>query len=314
MPARRREPPSPPLAAIVGATASGKSELAMAIAAQLSVEIVVADSRQVYRGLDIGTAKPSPADRGAVPHHLLDLADPDEAFTLADWLALARASVPAIWARGNLPLLVGGTGLYLTALVDGYQLSPQAPPAELRRELTAEVEQAGLASVAARLTALDPNAAARTDLRNPRRVLRAVERMLLSGASAAKPPSQPWPGNVALLGVERPRSALAARIRMRAEEMFAGGLLEEVERLRAAGYGPELAPMSGHGYREAFRVLDGEWSVDRAVDETARRSRQYAKRQLTWFRRDRRIVWLPVGERPAAALAERAVDVIRRLT
>jgi len=182
-PHRRREPPAPPLAAIVGATASGKSELAMALAARLPLEIVVADSRQVYRGMDIGTAKPSPADQRAVPHHLLDLAEPSETFTLADWLARARQLLPEIWERGNLPLLVGGTGLYVTALADGYRLVPQPPSAGLRRELAAEVEQAGLGTVAQRLATLDPRTAARIDLRNPRRVLRALERVLVSGAA-----------------------------------------------------------------------------------------------------------------------------------
>ena len=313
-PARRRRPPSPPLAAIVGATASGKSELAMAVAARLPVEIVAADSRQVYRGLDIGTAKPTAADRRAVPHHLLDVAEPDQLFTLADWLDRARTVVPAIWSRGNLPLLVGGTGLYVSALVDGYQLGGQPPSGGLRQELAAEVEQAGLASLAARLAALDPDAAARTDLRNPRRVLRALERVLLGGASLPEATAEPWPGRVALLGVERPRPVLVARIEARAAAMFGHGLLEEAQRLRAAGYGPDLAPLTGHGYREAFRVLDGEWTVEQAIAETARRSRQYAKRQLTWFHRDRRIVWLPAGEGPSANLADGVTDLIRRLT
>jgi tRNA dimethylallyltransferase len=313
-PHRRREPPAPPLAAIVGATASGKSELAMALASRLPVEIVVADSRQVYRGMDVGTAKPSPAEQRAVRHHLLDLADPSETFTLADWLARARQLLPEIWERGRLPLLVGGTGLYVSSLVDGYRLAAQPPSARLRRELAADVEQAGLAAVAERLATLDPQTAARTDLRNPRRVLRALERVVLNGAALDEPASEPWPGRLALLGVERPRAVLNARIEARAAGMFATGLLEEASRLRAAGYGPELAPLTGHGYREAFHVLDGAWSVERAVAETARRSRQYGKRQLTWFRRDRRIVWLPAGAEPAAALAERAADLIRRLT
>jgi tRNA dimethylallyltransferase len=313
-PARRREPPPPPLVAIQGATAAGKSALAMAIAARLPVEIVVADSRQVYRGMDIGTDKPTAADRRAVPHHLLDVSDPDQDFTLAHWLAAARDLVPAIWARGRLPVLVGGTGLYVSALVDGYQLAAHSPPAEIRRELTGEVEQAGLASVAARLAALDPATAARTDLRNPRRVLRTLELVLASGMALPQPSAQGWPGRVALIAVQRPREVLAARIDARARAMFAEGLLDEAERLRAAGYGPELAPLSGHGYGEAFRVLSGSLSVEQAVAETARRTRQYAKRQLTWLRRDRRIVWLPAGDGPAAQLADRATDLVRRLT
>jgi tRNA dimethylallyltransferase len=286
----------------------------MAVAARLPVEIVVADSRQVYRGMDIGTAKPSPADRRAVPHHLLDVADPDQDFTLADWLARARALLPEIWGRGRIPLLVGGTGLYLSALVDGYQLGTEAPSATLRRELAADVEQVGLAAVAARLKELDPETARRVDLRNPRRVLRALERVLLGAAPLPPPSAEPWPGRLALLGIERPRDVLRARIEARAAAMFAGGFLDEVARLRAAGHGPALPPLTGHGYREAFHVLDGTWNVDQAIAETARRTRQYAKRQLTWFRRDRRIIWLPAGAEPATLLATAATDLLRRLT
>jgi tRNA dimethylallyltransferase len=313
-PARRRAPPAPPLAAIVGPTASGKSDLAMAVAARVPVEVVVADSRQLYRGMDIGTAKPSAAEQRAVPHHLLDIAAPDELFTLADWLARARELVPQIWSRGRLPLLVGGTGLYVSALVDGYRLAAAPPSPALRRELVEELEQAGLPAIAGRLTALDPATAARIDVHNPRRVLRALELVLHAERPLGAPAAEPWPGRVALIGVDRPREVLHARIVARAATMFAAGLVEEAARLREAGYAPELGPLTGHGYREAFQVLAGEWSIERAVAETTRRTRQYAKRQLTWFRRDRGIVWLPAGERPAGALADRAADLIRRLT
>ncbi|HET7521567.1 MAG TPA: tRNA (adenosine(37)-N6)-dimethylallyltransferase MiaA [Candidatus Limnocylindria bacterium] len=312
-PAGRAEPPAPPIAAIVGATAAGKSELAMALASRLPIEILAADSRQVYRGMDIGTAKPTAAERAAVPHHLLDMADPDATFTLADWLATARELVPAIWSRGHLPLLVGGTGLYVSALVDGYRLAAQPPSPTLRAELAAEVEQVGIGPLAGRLRALDPATAARIDTHNPRRVMRALERVLGAGGSLAAPAAEPWPGKLALIGIDRPRDVLAARIAARAEAMFAGGLLDEAARLRDAGHGKELPPLTGHGYREAYHVLAGEWTVERAVAETARRSRQYAKRQLTWFRRDRRIAWLPAGDGPAAALAAPVADLVRRL-
>ena len=311
----RRETPPPPLAAIVGPTASGKSELALALAMRLPVEIVGADSRQVYRGMDIGTAKPSAAERASVPHHLIDLVAPDESFTLADWLAAARAVVPEIWSRGHLPLLVGGTGLYVSALADGYQLGGQRPSPELRQALTQEVEQVGLGGLAARLTQLDPETAKRTDLHNPRRVLRALERLDAGGgAPLDTPKGEPWPGRVALLGVERPRPVLHARILERAERMFATGLLDETAALHKGGHGPDLAPLSGHGYREAFRVLAGEWSVAHAVAETSRRTRQYAKRQMTWFRRDRRIVWLQPGSETADVLADQAADLLRLMT
>jgi tRNA dimethylallyltransferase len=209
---------------------------------------------------------------------------------------------------------VGGTGLYVTALADGYQLAAHPPSAELRQTLASEMEQIGLAPLAARLADLDPDTAARTDPRNPRRVLRALERVAVAGGPADPPTGEPWPGRLALLGVERSRQVLVHRIDRRAAGMFAAGLVDEVRELRDAGYAPQLPPLSGHGYREAYRVLAGEWTVAQAVAETARRTRQYAKRQQTWFRRDRRIVWLQPGLRPAESLADRAVELMRLLT
>lgn len=211
-----------------------------------------------------------------------------------------------------MPLLVGGTGLYVSALVDGYQLDAQAHDPGLRAALAAELDQAGIDSLAARLHALDPATAARTDLRNPRRVLRALERALAGGVGE-RPRLQPYPGRVALIGISRPREALYARIDARARWLFGNGLLDEVRGLLAAGYGPELAPMTGHGYREAARHLAGEWSLEEAIEVTARRTRQYAKRQLTWFRRDPRISWLDAGDEPAddEALVAEAERLVR---
>lgn len=301
----------PPLAVIVGPTASGKSELAMALAQRLPVEILVADSRQVYRGMDIGTAKPDAGARTAVRHHLLDLVAPSQPFTMADWVERARAIVPEVAARGALPLVVGGTGLYISALVDG--LSPAGrPSAELRAQLNAELADEGLGALAARLTERDPAAAARTDLRNPRRVLRALERLAVGEGSGS---ASPYPGRLAMLGISRPREVLQQRIAERAGWMFANGLVDEVRGLIAAGYGPDLPPLSGHGYREAARVATGEWNLAEAVAVTARHTAQYAKRQMTWFRRDRRIVWLAAGSGSADAtpLVERALAILRAL-
>ena len=306
---------SPPIAAIVGPTASGKTDLALAIARRQPVEILVADSRQVYRGMDLGTAKPDAAARAAVPHHLLDLVDPDEPFSVADWAERARPLIPEVAARDRLPLVVGGTGLYLSALVDGFDLPALAPAPEVRRRLVDELEASGLAPLAARLGELDPAAATMIDLRNPRRVLRALERIEAEGGGAVPPTrSTPYPGRLALLGISRPREVLRARIDARATWLFVHGLLDEVRTLLDAGYGPELGPMTGHGYREAARVLAGEWDVERAIQITARHTRQYAKRQLTWFRRDARILWLSAGDLPAddPQLVEQAVELIRR--
>ena len=290
---------SPPIAALVGPTASGKTELALALAREVPLEILVADSRQVYRGMDVATAKPDASARAAVPHHLIDLASPDEPFSLADWLVAARPLVPQIAARGRLPLVVGGTGLYVSALLDGYQLEAPPPSPELRRRLSDEVEQLGLESLAERLRHLDPAAAARTDLRNPRRVTRALERSVHHAGRSTPPGAERRPGPMVVVGLRRPMAVLRRRIAQRAAGFFATGLLDEVRRLLAAGYGPGLPPMSGHGYREAARHLAGECDLQEALADMVRRTAQYAKRQMTWFRRDARIVWLDAGDGPA---------------
>lgn len=302
----------PPLIGIVGPTASGKTDLALALARRLPVEILVADSRQVYRGMDVGTAKPDGEARAAVPHHLLDLVEPDEPFTVAQWVERARVLVDEIGARGRLPMLVGGTGLYVAALVEGHDYAAQPWSPEIRRRLADELEADGLEPLVARLRSLDPAAAARIDTRNPRRVLRALERVDAGGGGATLR-AEPYSGRVSLVALERPRQELYRRIDERTRGMFDGGLLDEVRALLAAGYGPELRPMTAHGYAEAVRHMAGEWSLEQAVEVTARRTRQYAKRQLTWFGRDPRVTWLPAGERPGndAGLVAEAEGALR---
>ena len=303
------ERPRSPLIGIVGPTASGKTELALALAQRLPLEILVADSRQVYRGMDVGTAKPDADARAAVPHHLLDLVAPDEPFTVAQWVERARLLIPVVAARGKLPMVVGGTGLYVSALVDGHDYASQPWSPEIRSRLADELATDGLEPLAERLRRADPTT--HVELRNPRRVLRALER--LEGGGAA-PVADPYDGRVVMLAIERPRELLYRRIDRRTEWMFSdGGLLDEVRRLLDAGYAAELRPMTGHGYREAIAHLAGEWSLERAIEVTARHTRQYAKRQLSWFRRDRRIVWLAAGDRPAndPALVDDADRLIR---
>jgi tRNA dimethylallyltransferase len=302
----------PPLLGVVGPTASGKTELALALATHFPVEILVADSRQVYRGMDIGTAKPDAAARRAVPHHLLDVADPDEPFTVAQWVERARELIPQIAERGRLPMLVGGTGLYVRALLEGHDYESQGWSPQLRGTLTRELEADGLEGLAARLAQQAPDAARRIDLRNPRRVLRALERAQSEGGGG-EPRSRAYGGRVAIVGISRPREVLYRRIEDRARALFDRGLLDEVRALLDAGYGPELRPMTGHGYREAAAYLAGESSLDEAIGLTARRTRQYAKRQLTWFRAEGRILWLPAHDEPGndPQLVDRAAAVIR---
>jgi tRNA dimethylallyltransferase len=232
--------------------------------------------------------------------------------TVAEWVEGARALLSEIGGRGRLPMLVGGTGLYVSALVDGHDYASQAWSPELRDRLAERLETDGLAALAAELRGTDPAVAGATDLRNPRRVLRALERALAGGGGA--PAATPYAGRVALVALSRPRDVLHRRIDERARWMFeAGGLLAEVESLLAHGYGPDLRPMTGHGYQEAVRHLAGEWSLDEAIERTARRIRQYAKRQLTWFRRDPRLIWIRAGDRPAdePALVDEAARVLR---
>jgi tRNA dimethylallyltransferase len=308
-----RVPASGPLLGIVGPTGSGKTDLALAIARRLPVEILVADSRQVVRGMDVGTATPDREARRMVPHHLLDLVSPHEPFTVAQWVARARTVVAEVAARGALPMLVGGTGLYVAALVDGHDYATQAWAPEVRAALAARLEADGLDPLVAELRERNPEVADRIDLANPRRVVRALERSLAGGAPAL-PRSDPYSGRVALVGIARPREELYRRIDARARWMFTdGGLLDEVRALVADGHGPHLRAMTGHGYREAIAHLRGELALDAAIDETARRTRQYAKRQLTWFGRDPRVVWIDAGRRPAddPALVERAVRLLR---
>lgn len=298
---------------MVGPTASGKTELAAAVSRHLPVEILVADSRQVYRGMDVGTASPDAAARAEVPHHLLDLVEPDEPFTVADWVGRARPLVAEIAARGMVAMLVGGTGLYVSALVDGHDYVGQVWSPERRAALAEELLDSGLAPLAERLRRLAPDVAARTDLRNSRRVLRALER--LEAGDREVPRATPFGGPVALVALERPRDVLYRRIDERARRLFVtGGLLDEVRGLLRAGHGPALRPMSGHGYHEAIAHLAGQLSLEEAIERTARRTRQYAKRQLTWFRRDPRVRWLAAGDRPAdePALVEEALTRFRR--
>lgn len=304
-----------PIAAIVGPTGTGKTELALTLAGRLPVEILVADSRQVYRGMDIGTAKPDPAARAVVPHHLIDLVTPGEPFSVADWAATARRLVPEIAGRGRLPLVVGGSGLYVAALLDGYAFGAPPRPA-LRAQLHDELTAGGVGALANRLRAIDPSGAARTDLRNPRRVERAIERAM-AGRDGEAPAPAPWAGSVAMLGISRPIEVLNRRIDERARWLFANGLLEEVRALLDAGHDPRHAPLTSHGYGEAARYLAGEWSLDEAVEVTARRTRQYAKRQRTWFRRDQRIAWIEAGDRATddpelVEAAERQLLPLRR--
>ncbi len=281
----------PPLIVICGATATGKTGLSLELAARISgAEIISADSRQVYRGMDIGTAKVSAAQRALVPHHGLDLANPDELFTAADYQLAARGALQQIDARGRVALLVGGTGLYLRAVARGMVLDETGRDAAVRADLERRLAGEGLHVLVAELRSAAPLAAARTDLANPRRVVRALERASVHGD---RPPPEPrgYPARSVWIGVAVEPRTQRDWIVERARAQFASGLLEEAAALRER-YGPALPAFTALGYHEAFAVLDGKLTVEQAIDRDATRTWQFARRQRTWFRAEPGIEWL----------------------
>lgn len=279
--------------ALVGPTASGKSSAALAVARRRDdVELVTVDSMQVYRGMDIGTAKPTPAEQAEVPHHLIDLVDPDDDYTVARYQRDARAVIAAIESRGHRALLVGGTGLYLAAVVDDLDIPGRWP--ELRAQLEAEAASTGPEPLHARLTELDPVAAARMEPTNTRRVVRALEVTLGAGRpfSSFGPGVNAHPGTTyAMVGVEIDRADLDARIEARYTQQLADGFLDEVRALAARPAGLSRTAAQALGYKELLAHLDGSSTLDDAVALAVQRTRRFARRQQAWFRRDRRIEW-----------------------
>lgn len=278
-----------PLLVVTGPTASGKSGFALALATRLPVEIVTVDSAQVYRGMDIGTAKPDADERAEVPHHLIDIVDPSEVYSAARFAADAAPLIDDIRGRGRLPLLVGGTMLYLRALLDGLSELPPADPA-LRRSLSEEAATLGVPALHARLAAVDPETSARLHPNDWQRIQRALEIHATTGrpASAAyrAPPAVPRLGPVLRFVLEGPeRAVLHRRIADRFHRMMREGLLEEVRALHRRGdLHPQLPSIRSVGYRQLWRHLDGELNLDDAVEAGVAATRQLAKRQLTWLR------------------------------
>jgi tRNA dimethylallyltransferase len=300
-------PDLPPLVVIAGATATGKTALSLRLASALpGVEIVCADSRQVFRGMDIGTAKPTAAERAAVPHHGLDLADPDEPFSAARYRTAALGALMGVAARGGLALLVGGTGLYLRAIGHGVPLDDTGFDPAIRAALEERLARDGLPALVGELRTREPTAAERIDLANPRRVVRALERSLVTG-SAVPPAPRGYPGPVLWLGLRREGPRAAREIEARARGQFAGGLLDEAESLLGR-YDVDLPAFSAIGYREAFDVLARRSDLEASIARTVARTRAYAKRQRTWFRAQPDIHWLDADDGPAA----RALDLIER--
>lgn len=292
--------PWPPLLVIAGATATGKTGLAIAVARSLRAdgtpaEIISADSRQVFRGLDIGTAKAPGADREGIPHHGLDLVEPDQPFSVVDFVRHARAVLAGIAAKGGVAILVGGTGLYLRAVAHGLDAEALPFDAEVRAGIEAGLARNGLRPAVKRLTELAPVLASRIDLANPRRVARALEIAELRG-DAPRPAPLGYGGPVAWVGLRLAPPVHREWIARRAREQFDAGLVHEARALRER-FDPGLPAFSAIGYREAWAVLDGELTLDAAIELDASRNVQFAKRQATWFRSEAGIDWLD-AERP----------------
>ncbi len=300
------------LLALVGPTASGKSEAALLLAGDLGAEIVSVDSMLVYRGMDVGTAKPDAAARARVPHHLMDVADPAEAFSVARYQAMAREVLADIASRGRRALLVGGSGLYFRAVVDDLEF-PGTDPAT-RRRLEADAATLGADGLYARLARLDPAAAARIEPSNVRRTVRALEVAAVTGrpfSAFARAWGRYPEGRVRAAGVLLPPAVLAARIEARVRSMMAAGFLEEVRRLLDRGLGRWLTASQAIGYAEMARHLRGELSLEEAVSVTVKRTRALARRQMAWFRRDPRIRWFEAGEEGAVGLVEEMLEFFR---
>ena len=285
------------LVVIVGPTAVGKTALSLHLAEVLEGEVVSADSRLFYRGMDVGTAKPTPEERARVPHHLIDIANPGETVGLAEFQEQAYAAIEDVHARKKLPLLVGGTGQYVRAVVEGWCIPRVPPDPALRAELEAQAGREGAAALHARLARLDPEAAARIDARNVRRVIRALEVCLITGRPISQQQRRrPPPYRTLQIGLTMERVALYERADQRVEAMVAAGLEDEVRRLVEAGYGWDLPAMSGLGYAQFRPYFEDEATLEDVVAEIERATRRFIRHQYNWFRlNDPAIRWFDVA-------------------
>ena len=291
----------------------GKSEMALRIAESLRGEIISADSMQVYAGMDIGTAKPSRADRQRVPHHLLDVVTPGDSFNAADYTETAEKAIAGILERENLPCVVGGTGLYVHALVDGFLFPQEGRDSDIRQELETRFAEEPEA-VFAELKTVDPAAAERIHPNDARRIVRALEVYRVMGEPISRLQKKkaleestycPF-----FVGLNRERTELYERINRRVDTMFSAGLVDEVRRLRTL-YPKQPTALQALGYKEVWDALEGRWSWEEAVDAVKKRTRRYAKRQLSWFRRDGRIRWFDLSQQDYATVTSTVIEAIQ---
>ena len=300
-----------PIVALVGATASGKTGLGLDLAAPLDGEIVNTDAMQVYRGMDVGTAKLPPAERRGIVHHLLDLLDVTEPATVAQFQVWARAAIGEVRGRGRTPILVGGSALYTRAIIDRFDFP--GTDESLRHELEAELEQVGSHVLHARLAGVDPAAAARIIADNGRRVVRALEVIALTGRpySASLPVLEYADPRTLQIGVDIDRPTLDERISQRVDAMFAGGFVAEVEDLLARGLAQGRTASRAIGYREVVGLLAGDRTLAEAIDQTKAATRRFSRRQDGWFRKDERILWIDHDD---PERVEKAVAVVEALS
>jgi tRNA dimethylallyltransferase len=301
----------PPLILMVGPTAVGKTDLAIQLAERLNGEIVSADSRLFYRGMDIGTAKPTREEQARVPHHLIDIANPNEILSLAVFQQKARQVIADIHTRNKRPFLVGGTGQYIRAVTEGWNPPEVEPDEKLRSELERLKEENDAYWLHERLKSLDPLAAEKIDARNYRRTIRALEVILTTGKRFSEQRGQhESPYHLITVGLRRPRAELYERVDQRIDAMFANGFLEEVKTLLAKGYSPSLPTMSAIGYRECIRVIKGELDEEQAKAEIRRATRIFVRRQANWFKESDPIIkWFRV----ATGVVEEIESYIREL-
>ena len=291
---------------LVGPTAVGKTELSLQLAERLNGEIVSADSRLFYRGMDIGTAKPTAEERTRVPHHLIDVAEPDEIWSLAMFQQAATEIIDDIHKRGKLPFLVGGTGQYIRAVTEGWTPPEVEPDPRLRDVLDELAKEGGIYWLYEGLKRIDPLAAEKIDPRNVRRTIRALEVILTTGrlfSNQRRRSNSPY--NLLTIGLKRSREELYQRVDERIEAMFAAGFLDEVKGLLDEGYSPDLPTMSAIGYRECIQVVEGQLSVEQAKVEMRRATRIFVRRQANWFKEDDpNIHWFDVGQENLVKMVE----------
>lgn len=296
---------------LLGATAVGKTALSIALAKALDAEIISCDSMLLYRGFDIGTAKPTPAERGGIEHHLLDCLEPQDTFNVTDFCRLAEKCIAEIAARGKLPLLVGGTGLYMKSLLEGYNFNTATSDSVYRRQLERLAAARGNAYLHARLQSIDPKTAARLHENDIRRIIRALEVASSNEqiSQTRRSASPIYPSYV--IGLTRPRAEIYQRIHQRIDQMLADGLLEETQALLDAGIPLDAQAMQAIGYKEIIPYLLGHNSLDEAIDTLKKNTRHFAKRQLTWFRKMPYIHWYEAATAPDLLL-QRVLWDIRR--